>query len=559
MKNRALRLTVCLLFSVIAALSAAGCGKQDGHKHDYKEISARSATCEDSGNILYYECSCGKYFVKNGDKYEEKNLSELTLPATGHTFDKEIIAEEYLAAEATAASARKYYKSCVCGAVGTISDTFSVGKTLAEYEKEDKTLYEPVSLTVSLYDAENCVYGFTWNTAADPARSVVRICKGKTFGEYTKTGARAETAESYESTDSGDKKINYFVSKAEIKLEPNTEYTYTVGDEYLKTTTEATTIKTVNPAERKNWRFTHVSDSQAEGDGKTGADTGKAFKSVLKNVVGKANNRFLLHTGDVVEYSKYESYWKNMLHENFAYLSKIPVMAISGNHETTYKNGAYETYKHFDYKIPEQYTDLGFYYSFSYGGVKFIMLNTNRLYGGEKLTSDQYSWLEEELKNKTERWTIVAMHNPMYSVGKWGSDPAKNGISRALTAQLGKLFADYKVDLVLQGHDHMVSRTHPINADGKPVAENRETVAGVEYSVNPDGVIYVMNGPAGDQKKGQSSIYSHDESLYEYAEISQESSWAEFAVSENDITVYVRYANAGAVKTTHIWGIKKSA
>ena len=266
----------------------------------------------------------------------------------------------------------------------------------------------------------------------------------------------------------------------------------------------------------------------------------------------------MIHTGDVVEYGKYESYWTEMLDKNFNYLSKLPIMAISGNHETTYKNGAYETYKHFDYKMPEQYTDLGFYYSFSYGGVKFIMLNTNRLFADNKLSADQYEWLESELKTKTEKWTVVCMHNPMYSVGKWGSDPTRNAISRALTAQLGGLFAEYKVDLVLQGHDHMVSRTHPIGTDGKPAEEKKETSGGVEYTLNPDGVIYVMNGPAGDQKKDKSSIYPHDESLYDYAETSEESSWAEFEVSADSITVYVRNAGSGAVKTTHVWGIKKT-
>ena len=558
--KKLITISISFMMSVMTLFSAVGCGGS-AHSHDYFEVKAKSATCTENGNVLYYECSCGKYFIKNDGKYEEKSIEELTITPKGHVFDKEIEAEQYLASEATEIDARKYFYSCGCGkSSNDTNKTFSVGKSLSEYAKEDKSDYVPNSLTITLYDAENCVYGFTWNTKAEPARSVVRICEGKTFVDYEKTGAHAEKAESYEAGDgASNKKINYYISKAEIQLKPDTEYTYTVGDEYLETSTEAVTIKTVNAKETRKWRFAHVSDSQAEGDGKTGIGTGKSFGKVLKCVTSREDNRFLLHTGDVVEYSMYESYWRAMLGENFAYLSKLPVMAISGNHETTYKSGEYETYKHFDYKIPEQeYIDLGFYYSFSYGGVKFIMLNTNRLYGGTTLTSDQYSWLESELKNKTEKWTIVAMHNPMYSVGKWGSDPAKNSISRALTAQLGSLFATYKVDLVLQGHDHMVSRTHPITAEGKPAAETKEEKAGVEYTVNPEGVIYVMNGPAGDQSKGDST-YSYDKNLYEYAEGSESCSWAEFEITANSITVYVKYVNAGSAKTSHIWGIKKTA
>ncbi len=131
-------------------------------------------------------------------------------------------------------------------------------------------------------------------------------------------------------------------------------------------------------------------------------NAGDAFSNVLKSVSGLSDLRFMVHTGDVVEYSKYQSYWTNMLNANIKYLSKIPVMTISGNHETTYKNGVNETFNRFNYRIPQQQTDLGFYYSFSYANVKFIMLNTNRL-DNLKLTADQYNWLENELKNKTEK------------------------------------------------------------------------------------------------------------------------------------------------------------
>ena len=55
------------------------------------------------------------------------------------------------------------------------------------------------------------------------------------------------------------------------------------------------------------------------------------------------------------------------------------------------------------------------------------------------------------------------MHNPMYSVGKRGSDPGKKSVALSLAEQLNGLFAKYKVDIVLQGHDHMVSRTYPLD------------------------------------------------------------------------------------------------
>lgn len=608
--KRSLRF-ICMLIAAVLVTGCFGCsggsttGGGEDHTHTYTEIAATEATCENTGNVLYYSCSCGKLFVKNGETYSETTLEEVTLPEahayekvakiaetcfeTGvrthyvckkcgklfvidginfvevtedelvlakkeHNFNKEVTTDEYRISEATDTEPAKYVKSCVCGTAGDITkDVFSYGKTLTDYRAEGSDGYIPRSLTMSLYDAENCVYGFTWNEDSRPARPVLEIKKVGVEGDYQIIGARYEALTTYKnSTDNSVVTVNYI--KVEIELETATAYEYRVGDMYLNEYTPYATITTVNPEETGAWRFAHVSDSQVDG-GAAGANTGTDFSYVLKNITNEASNRFVIHSGDVVEYSKSENYWTNMLDVNREYLSKIPVMAISGNHETTYRNGKKETYKHFDYKTPSQSVDLGFYYSFSYGGVKFIMLNTNDLVN-EALTLTQYNWLKDELQNKTEKWTVVTMHHPMYSPGKWGSNKEQNGVAISLTKQLAGLFAEYKVDLVLQGHDHMISRTKAMNKDGV-TEETKENIDGVEYSVNPQGVIYLENGPAGNQVR---TVHADaDTSLYEYAEGSKSRSWAEIEVNGDTLTVYVKNAATGAAVNYHVWGIKKTA
>ena len=529
------------------------------HVHSYALVKAVKATCTENGNSAYYACDCGKIFLKKGVDYVETDLSAVTIKAKGHTYTQEITSDEYLVSEATENAPQTFAKACkLCGAKSPNEiDTYTYGKTLAEYEKVNKSLYAPTNLTMTLYDAANCVYGFTWNTETEPARPVL-VVKDENGKEENVRASFAE-ASSQKIENGNDVAIKYYSCKAELTLNPDSVYEYSVGDKYMNSFTEAVKIKTVNPSEKGSWKFVHVSDSQAEGNKNNGGlGTGTAFSSVLKNVISDADVKFMVHTGDVVEYSKYQSYWDNMLDANFKYLSKIPVMAISGNHETTYKNGSNETFNRFDYKIPVQAnTKLGFYYSFSYGNVKFIMLNTNEL-NGSRLTNAQYSWLENELQNKTEKWTVVTMHNPMYSVGKWGSDNTKNGIALALAVQLKGLFADNGVDVVLQGHDHMVSRTYPLNAKGEATKEKTEKIGGIEYIKDPSGVIYVMNGPAGDQAKGESSIYKHDESLYAYAMASKISSWAEFEVEGDTLTVTVKTAQSGTATDELSWGIIKT-
>ena len=148
------------------------------------------------------------------------------------------------------------------------------------------------------------------------------------------------------------------------------------------------------------------------------------------------------------------------------------------------------------------------------------------------------------------------MHNPMYSIGKYGMDSSKNATCLALRAQLQGLFAQYGVDIVLQGHDHAISRTYPINGTGSAQEETWVTENGVNYSVDPSGVIYVMNGPAGDQSR---SPYATDDTIYAYQQSSKKCSWAEFEVDGNKITVTVKYTDGASETVYQTWGIKKTA
>ena len=575
MKKPILRALALLTAALSLGLTACG----GGHTHAYTNKSAdaqflvHEANCQEA-TTYYYSCSCGKAGDKTfsvGSKtthdFSAEIVSEeyLKKPATclsggeyykscvscgqkthktfmdttlgDHVYDQENTEGKFLKDEATFTQGATYYKSCVCGIAGT--ETFIFGEPLRVFTESEKIPYTPISLTVTLFDPMESVYGFTYNTQSEPLRPVIQVAEGNSFTNYTEYPAKVEKESSY---DDDNKLFIYYIVKAEVDLEPSKTYTYRAYDKYADIGTETVTFQTKDPTATA-FTFAHISDSQ---------EYPVSFGTTLSNLV---NYDFAVHTGDVVESSNFESEWKSMLHNNFAYLSKIPVMAISGNHETTYKNGDNETYKHFHNNMPAQSdTHLGYYYSFSYGNAKFIMLNTNRL-SGDKLTGDQYSWLVNELSNNTAEWTFVAMHNPMYSAGTYGSDPSRNSISRKLREQLQDIFVEYGVDVVLQGHDHLVSRTHPINANGEPTIENWETVNGVEYSVKPNGVVYIMSGTAGSQTRSPNSYM--DSSYYKIALSSKASSWTEFSIDGNRLIVRMNYTQNGEVKEYAKWGIRK--
>ncbi len=413
--------------------------------------------------------------------------------------------------------------------------------------------YKPTSVTLSFYDTAASSYGFTWNTEFKPLEPIIQICEGKSFDEtkcieYTAT-VKAESVAM--------PAVTYiYICKAEVPLKQNKTYTYRAYDKGAKAASATATFKTGNST-ANSFKFVHVSDSQVAGatDDYSGDGTGGYFANTLKGIMQNTPD-FMLHTGDFVEYSKYEGYWKNMLDFNAQYLMKLPIMSLSGNHETTYRSGTNETFKHFNHKIPNQTsTKRGYYYSFNYGNAKFIMLNTNNTVTSG-LETEQYNWLINELKNNNKKWTIVAMHNPMYSVGQYGANPSKNSISLALRSQLVRVFAEYKVDLVLQGHDHLYSKTYPIKADGTAdTAPTYETLNSVKYTVNPTGTMYSMHGAAGNQNR---SPYEVDNGIYEIAAKSNTNSWAEISVEGDHLTVHIKYYENGTVNTFDSYGIVKN-
>ena len=92
-------------------------------------------------------------------------------------------------------------------------------------------------------------------------------------------------------------------------------------------------------------------------------------------------------------------------------------------------------------------------YYVDYQGVRFISLDSNIE------TAKQVPWLRKVLQNNPNRWTIMTFHHPMYS-------PASNRDNKEMRQQWKPLLDEFKVDLVLSGHDHTYSRTGLVDLKG---------------------------------------------------------------------------------------------
>ena len=115
-------------------------------------------------------------------------------------------------------------------------------------------------------------------------------------------------------------------------------------------------------------------------------------------------------------------------------------------------------------------------YFIDYQGVRFISLDSNIA------IEEQKSWLRKVLQDNPNRWTILTFHHPLYS-------PASSRDNVDIREQWKPILDEFRVDLVLSGHDHSYSRTGFI--DTKSI---KNVPAGYKQAYDPEiGTVHVVS------------------------------------------------------------------
>lgn len=121
---------------------------------------------------------------------------------------------------------------------------------------------------------------------------------------------------------------------------------------------------------------------------------------------------------------------------------------------------------------------------------------------GGSVSATQLAWLDADLaaaRANDANWLIVAYHKPLFS-SSYHSLQDKD--VQALREELMAVLDTYDVDVVLNGHDHVLTVTKPLAYDGDAFAAGAVTDAETfnqdgETYVKTDGTVFVIPNTAG--------------------------------------------------------------
>jgi predicted phosphodiesterase len=146
-----------------------------------------------------------------------------------------------------------------------------------------------------------------------------------------------------------------------------------------------------------------------------------------------------IYGGDLCNSPDYISWKKEFFRsDELDLISRVPFFNATGNHEGNGPNTRAFL------QSPESASKTQQYYSFEYGDLHVLVLNTEI---DMKPGSPQYEFAKEDLATAATSWKIVVSHAPAYCAGGHGEDTSMIRMTK-------DIFEPNHVDMVLSGHSH---------------------------------------------------------------------------------------------------------
>ena len=266
-----------------------------------------------------------------------------------------------------------------------------------------------------------------------------------------------------------------------------------------------------------------------------------AVKNSYLNWTGNRNTNVWLWLGDNVYNDGKDAEYQTKLFGLTGYkdiFSWLPFWPTPGNHDYNeiweesaflgipYSNIPLENHQgpYYDMvDVPEQAEAGGFpsnlevFYSFDYGNVHFLSLNSevydflNTNTGIQRMVD----YIQDDLSQNTQDFTIAYFHQPPYSKGSHNSDDAQELVMKKMREVVVPVLESFDIDIVLCGHSHVFERSYLIkNHYGNSNSWNpaNHLVDGSngafalgnayvkdKYNQQHDGTVYVVCGNSGSE------------------------------------------------------------
>ncbi|WP_298703072.1 metallophosphoesterase family protein [uncultured Veillonella sp.] len=322
--------------------------------------------------------------------------------------------------------------------------------------------------------------------------------------------------------------VTRYIYRAHIKdLTPNKEYAYRVGPNMVGP--DWSELNT-----RVNGEFTALvfPDSQSSDY--------RGWKELVKTAYAQyPEAAFYVNMGDLVDNGESAYQWDSWFDAVEPMAARIPLAAVMGNHEYYSLDWKVKTPNAFDHFFRYDSPILGdgtssvtangtsggrltdnsgvsqdtatrsntslagvvlteeqqvasnmsrrAYYSYDYGDVHFVVLNTqfnemDEAYR-DAVMNEELAWLRSDLAATTKPWKVVLMHKDTFRYPYTKNPNIEPGFNE-LAHMFMPIFDEYKVDLVLSAHLHMYRRRGHVE----------------DFKRSETGPSYVLTGVAGDVK-----------------------------------------------------------
>ncbi|GAA2892778.1 hypothetical protein Acy02nite_40090 [Actinoplanes cyaneus] len=280
-------------------------------------------------------------------------------------------------------------------------------------------------------------------------------------------------------------------------LRENTAYTYRVGSEGAWSS--AYQFKTQDF--EGDYDFLFYGDPQIGASGNLAKDQAGWEDTLAVSTAANPNAELLVSGGDQVETANTESQWNAFLASDK--LRQYPWAATIGNHDVGGKAYEQHLYTPNTDRSTSYYADnsgattSGGDYWYIYKDTLFIDLNSNS-YDSNKGGGDaaHVAYVTDVINKHggDAKWTVLVYHHSIYSA----ASHAKDGDNKVRRVDFPTTFSKLGVDLVLQGHDHVYTRSYLIKNGQK--ADPAEQPGQSEVFAGPGGVLYVTANSASGSK-----------------------------------------------------------